>query len=190
MSSVYQKNTYTQAVPLLILELYTRLGRFATSALSSSPPSPVAAGFRPWYTIAHSGLKSEQKILKKNLRFKKIQFFKIQKIQKSPNYSKLWLQYFQMQPLKIILVFYQVCMYYVSRWYRNSWQLGRRRAGQLRFGFVAVLVGHIVCIIFRSIRQIQSIYYLKDWTFWRWLNPDHCGLCFYIQNRGSGGRRK
>jgi hypothetical protein len=28
---------------------------------------------------------------------------------------------------------------------RNSWQLGRCRAGQLRFGFVAVLVGHIVC---------------------------------------------
>jgi hypothetical protein len=38
----------------------------------------------------------------------------------------------------------RITIYYVSRWYRNSWQLGRRRAGQLRFGFVAVLVGHIV----------------------------------------------
>jgi cytochrome c oxidase assembly factor CtaG len=35
-------------------------------------------------------------------------------------------------------------IYYMSRWYCNSWQLGRRRAGQLRFGFVAVLVGLIV----------------------------------------------
>jgi hypothetical protein len=48
--------------------------------------------------------------------------------------------------LKIFCIKLIILKYYMSRWYRNSWQLGRRRAGQLRFEFVAVLVGQIVYI--------------------------------------------
>jgi hypothetical protein len=36
----------------------------------------------------------------------------------------------------------------------DSWQLGRRRAGQLRFGFVAVLEGHIVCMWYQVQKSI------------------------------------
>jgi hypothetical protein len=38
-------------------------------------------------------------------------------------------------------------IYYASRWCRNSWQLGQRRAGQLIFGFVVHLCPSLSIIV-------------------------------------------